>query len=89
MVTLNSGRPNGIGKSRSANKFECGMLQLYTKIIFLLPPKVSNGETASDKAREIAPNLNINCTYTSYYFNTLPKHRPAVCLITVLSKTPS
>lgn len=88
MVTLNSSRPKGTGKSRSANKLECDILQLDTKTIFLLPlERVPDGETASDTAREIAPNLTINCTYTAYYFNTLPKHRPAVCLITGLSKT--
>jgi hypothetical protein len=47
MVILNSSRPKGIGNSRGANKLECGILQLDTKI-FLLPLEVSDGETAID-----------------------------------------
>ena len=54
IITLKSGTPKGIGKSSSANKLECGILQLDTKIIFLLPlEKVSDGQTASDKGKAV------------------------------------
>jgi len=53
MITLNSSRPKGIGKSRIANKLECGILQLGTKIFLLPLEKVSDGQTASGKGKSV------------------------------------